>query len=119
MTIVEGPKFPSPEEINFDKLINPKRPDVGLCAAVIKHCETGENLGVVFMSRDAYRKTIDTGRIWAWSREREELWDKGATSGNRQLVRNIKLDCDNDTVLIEVEPLGPFCHRGTMSCFDE
>lgn len=63
------------------------------------------------------RKTIETNTTWFWSRSREELWNKGATSGHFQYVKSIHIDCDGDTLLIKVEQLGPACHTGNRSCF--
>ena len=69
------------------------------------------------MNEEALQKTIETKETWFYSRSRQELWHKGATSGNRQIVKQIALDCDADTLLVTVEPLGPACHTGEVSCF--
>ena len=67
------------------------------------------------MNQEALQRTIDRGETWLWSRSRKELWHKGETSGNFQKVVNLSLDCDNDTILVEVEPKGPACHTGAYS----
>ncbi|WP_373285577.1 bifunctional phosphoribosyl-AMP cyclohydrolase/phosphoribosyl-ATP diphosphatase HisIE [Paraliobacillus quinghaiensis] len=72
---------------------------------------------LAYMNEESYQKTIETKETWFYSRSREELWHKGATSGNTQSVVSIDLDCDQDTLLIRVEPKGPACHTGKTSCF--
>lgn len=85
--------------------------------AVIQHAQTGEVLMVAYQSEEALEKTIASGEVWFYSRSRQCLWHKGETSGNRLLVRGIHEDCDRDTLLIKVVPLGPACHTGQTSCF--
>lgn len=70
-----------------------------------------------YMDRDALARTKKTGWVWFWSRTRKKLWKKGETSGNMLRVKKIYRDCDNDTLLVRVEPLGPTCHTGSTSCF--
>jgi phosphoribosyl-AMP cyclohydrolase len=89
----------------------------GLIPAVIQDYKTGEVLMLAYMNEEALRKTIETGSTWFWSRSRMEYWNKGATSGNFQYVKSIKVDCDGDTLLIQVEQIGPACHTGSRSCF--
>lgn len=89
----------------------------GLIPAVIQDAATREVLTVAYMNEESLRLTLEKGETVFWSRSRKELWHKGATSGNFQKVRAISLDCDSDTVLVEVEPLGPACHTGAYSCF--
>jgi phosphoribosyl-ATP pyrophosphohydrolase/phosphoribosyl-AMP cyclohydrolase len=89
----------------------------GLIAAVVQDATTREVLTVAWMNEDALRLTLEKGETHFWSRSRKTLWHKGATSGNFQKVRAISLDCDNDAVLVEVEPMGPACHKGAYSCF--
>lgn len=89
----------------------------GLIPAVIQDFRTREVLTVAYMNRDALRLTLERGETYLWSRTRNELWHKGATSGNIQKVQSVRLDCDDDTILVEVEPQGPACHTGTYSCF--
>lgn len=89
----------------------------GLIPAVVQDAETQEVLMVAWMDEEALRKTKETGEAHFWSRSRGELWHKGATSGNVQRVRKIRVDCDADTLLLVVEPAGPACHTGEKSCF--
>lgn len=100
--------------INFKKL---KFNELGLITAVIQARATKEVLMVAYMNEESLKKTIDTNETWFWSRSRQELWHKGATSGNRQKVKNIKYDCDGDALLIEVDQTGGACHTGEESCF--
>jgi len=89
----------------------------GLIPAVVQDARTREVLTVAYMNEEALRRTLESGETHFWSRSRQQLWHKGETSGNFQKVRGIRLDCDSDAVLIEVEPLGPACHTGAYSCF--
>lgn len=89
----------------------------GLITTVIQDAITKKVLMVAWMNTDSLQKTIDSGETWFWSRSRQELWHKGTTSGNRQKVISILPDCDGDTLLILVNPLGPACHTGRQSCF--
>lgn len=93
--------------------------DGSLVAAVVRDVATGTVLTVAWMNREALERTVETGETWFWSRSRKELWNKGATSGNRQKVHSIRLDCDSDALLIDVVPLGPACHTGAQSCFTD
>jgi phosphoribosyl-AMP cyclohydrolase len=89
----------------------------GLIPAVVQDTATGEVLMVAWMNDAALRLTQETGETHFWSRSRQVLWRKGATSGNSQRVREIRLDCDGDTLLVLVDPAGPACHTGERSCF--
>jgi phosphoribosyl-ATP pyrophosphohydrolase/phosphoribosyl-AMP cyclohydrolase len=89
----------------------------GLIPAVIQDAHTREVLTVAYMNQEALQLTIERGETYLWSRSRKQLWHKGETSGNSQTVVNVRLDCDEDTVLVEVEPKGPACHTGAYSCF--
>ena len=89
----------------------------GLIPAVVQDAQTREVLTVAYMNEEALRLTVERGETYFWSRSRQKLWHKGATSGNFQKVIRLHLDCDEDTVLVEVEPLGPACHTGAYSCF--
>jgi phosphoribosyl-AMP cyclohydrolase len=89
----------------------------GLIPAVVQDSRTLEILMVAWMNADSLQRTLDTGETWFWSRSRQELWHKGATSGNIQKVVQIKVDCDGDTLLVFVNPAGPACHTGARSCF--
>jgi len=91
----------------------------GLVAAIVRDHNTGATLMLAWMNEEALRRTEETGATWFWSRSRGELWNKGATSGNRQRVVTIKVDCDRDALLIDVVPAGPACHTGAYSCFDD
>ncbi|AEH10157.1 Phosphoribosyl-AMP cyclohydrolase [Candidatus Protofrankia datiscae] len=95
-----------------------KRDAAGLFPAVAQQYDTGEVLMVGWMDDEALRRTLTTGRATYWSRSRREYWVKGDTSGNLQLVRSVSLDCDGDTVLVQVDQVGPACHTGSRSCFD-
>lgn len=88
-----------------------------LTPAIVQDANSGAVLMLAYMSEESLQKTIETGETWFWSRSRNELWHKGATSGNTQRVVNIAHDCDDDALLITVVPNGPACHTGTMSCF--
>ncbi|MBI4475346.1 MAG: bifunctional phosphoribosyl-AMP cyclohydrolase/phosphoribosyl-ATP diphosphatase HisIE [Acidobacteria bacterium] len=89
----------------------------GLIPVVVQDIHTREVLIVAFMNKEALRLTLERRETYFWSRSRQELWHKGETSGNTQRVLNVRLDCDSDTVLVEVEPAGPACHTGSYSCF--
>jgi phosphoribosyl-AMP cyclohydrolase len=89
----------------------------GLIPAVVQDVITGDVLMMAWMNEVALRKTLETGQTHFWSRSRKELWHKGATSGNVQRVREILIDCDADTILLKVDPAGPACHTGEVSCF--
>lgn len=98
-------------ELDFKKLD-------GLLPTVVQDATTGRVLMVGFMNEDAWRKTRDTGNVTFYSRTRNKLWTKGESSGHRLVVREIATDCDNDTLLIQVEAVGPgVCHEGYESCF--
>jgi phosphoribosyl-ATP pyrophosphohydrolase/phosphoribosyl-AMP cyclohydrolase len=89
----------------------------GLVPVVIQDWRTGEVLTLAYANEEALARTRDTGELHLWSRSRDELWHKGATSGNTQTVRSLRLDCDGDAVLALVEPAGPACHTGERTCF--
>ena len=89
----------------------------GLIPAIVQDASTKEVLMLTWMNADSLQRTLDTGETWFWSRSRQELWHKGATSGNTQRVVGIKVDCDGDTLLVFVNPAGPACHTGARSCF--
>lgn len=88
-----------------------------LIPAVVRDVKTGEVLMLAYMNKESMQKTIDTGYTWFWSRSRQELWNKGATSGHLQKVVSMYGDCDNDTLLVNVEQTGVACHTGNYSCF--
>ncbi len=89
----------------------------GLITAVVQNYATREVLMVAWMNAESLQLTLETGEAHFWSRSRQELWHKGATSGNIQRVREIRYDCDGDTLLLLVDPAGPACHTGNESCF--
>jgi phosphoribosyl-ATP pyrophosphohydrolase/phosphoribosyl-AMP cyclohydrolase len=89
-----------------------------LIPAIIQDARTGEVLTLAYMNDESLRLTRETGETWLWSRSRNELWHKGATSGNTQRVVNIAEDCDKDALVVSVVPNGPACHTGARSCFD-
>ena len=91
----------------------------GLIPAIIQDAVTRNVLMLGFMNKEAYEKTIETGKVTFWSRTRNTLWTKGETSGNFLNVVSIAEDCDNDTLLIKVNPVGPVCHTGTDTCWGE
>lgn len=99
-------------KIDFDKM-------GGLVPAIIQDAVTKNVLMLGFMNEGAYQKTIDTKKVTFWSRTRNCLWTKGETSGNYLDLVDIRLDCDNDTLLVKVHPQGPTCHLGTDTCWGE
>ena len=88
-----------------------------LIPAVIQEESTGEVLMLAYMNRESLQKTLETGYTWFWSRSRQELWNKGGTSGHLQRITDIKGDCDDDTLLIKVVQTGAACHTGNHTCF--
>ena len=95
------------------------RPDArGLVPAVVQDAGSGQVLMLAWMDAEALRRTVATRRATYWSRSRREYWVKGETSGHTQHVREVRLDCDGDTVLLRVDQTGPACHTGAESCFD-
>ncbi|HFI0787473.1 phosphoribosyl-AMP cyclohydrolase [Streptococcus suis] len=89
----------------------------GLIPVIVTDYQTGQVLMLAYMNQDAYEKTLSTRQMHYWSRSRQELWHKGATSGHFQEVVSIKTDCDNDTLLVSVRQTGAACHTGAYSCF--
>jgi phosphoribosyl-ATP pyrophosphohydrolase/phosphoribosyl-AMP cyclohydrolase len=90
----------------------------GLVPCVVQDWSTGEVLTLAYMNEQALARTRESGELHLWSRSRGEQWHKGATSGNTQSVRALRVDCDGDTLLALVEPAGPACHTGARTCFD-
>ena len=97
------------EDVKFD--------GYGLVAAIVQDVSTLEVLMLGYMNAESLRRTLETGETWFWSRSRNALWHKGATSGNTQRVVNVKLDCDRDALVVSVVPAGPACHTGARTCF--
>lgn len=89
----------------------------GLLPAIIQDFATGDILMLGYVNEESLRRTRESGQVWFYSRSRQELWHKGATSGNFLNVREMWQDCDSDAVLIKVDPVGPTCHTGNRSCF--
>lgn len=89
----------------------------GLIPAIVQDWASKEVLTLAYMNKESLQKTIETEETWFWSRSRQELWHKGATSGNTQKVKSIQYDCDGDALVVQVVPAGPACHNGTYSCF--
>lgn len=98
-----------PEDVRFDER--------GLVPAVVQDARTREVLTLAYMNEESLRRTLSEGETWFWSRSRSELWHKGATSGHTQRVVDVRLDCDADALVVLVEPRGPACHTGAVSCF--
>jgi phosphoribosyl-AMP cyclohydrolase / phosphoribosyl-ATP pyrophosphohydrolase len=99
-------------EIDFNKMN-------GLVPAIVQDAQTKTVLMLGYMNEEAYRKTIESGKVTFWSRSRNTLWTKGETSGNYLNLVDIKVDCDNDTLLVKANPCGPTCHKGTDTCWGE
>lgn len=93
--------------------------DNGLVPAIIQDVDTKDVLMLGYMNAEALRRTVTEGRVTFWSRSRQEYWRKGDTSGHAQYVRDVRHDCDADTILVLVEQVGSACHTGARSCFDE
>jgi phosphoribosyl-AMP cyclohydrolase / phosphoribosyl-ATP pyrophosphohydrolase len=90
---------------------------VDLLPCIVQDARTGEVLTLAYMNDEALERTRSTGEMWFWSRSRQELWHKGATSGNVQRLKELRFDCDEDAILALVEPAGPACHTGERTCF--
>ena len=105
------------KKIDFEDFNLSKCAD-GLLPVIIQDAVSMKVLMLGYMNREAFDKTIETGKVTFFSRTRNQLWTKGETSGNFLLVKDMYIDCDGDTLLIKADPVGPTCHRGTESCFD-
>lgn len=101
-----------------DAGVRPDFGDTGLLPAVVQDVRTGRVRMLAYMNREALDRTRETGRVTFWSRSRQELWEKGESSGNRLEARSLELDCDGDALLVRAVPHGPTCHTGRESCFD-
>lgn len=104
-------------ELDYTKLFDEK--GTGVIPAVILEDVTNRPLMVGFMNRPAFEKSLATGLATFWTRTRQTLWTKGETSGNGLVIQRWLPDCDNDTIVAWVKPMGPVCHRGTETCFDQ
>lgn len=89
----------------------------GLVPAIVQEAETGEVLMLAYMNEESFKKMLETGTTWFYSRSRQKLWNKGETSGHLQYVENIYYDCDGDTILVKVKQIGAACHTGEHTCF--
>jgi phosphoribosyl-ATP pyrophosphohydrolase/phosphoribosyl-AMP cyclohydrolase len=92
--------------------------DRGLIPVVVQDVGSGAVLMLAYANREAVERTLATGEVWFWSRSRQELWRKGATSGNTLAMVEMTADCDSDALLVRARPAGPACHRGTRTCFE-
>ena len=97
--------------------IQPKYDARGLVPAIVQDAESKQVLMLAYMNAEALRRTLESGQAHFWSRSRQELWHKGASSGNTQEVVDLRIDCDADTLLLLVKPAGPACHTGNTTCF--
>ena len=91
----------------------------GLIPSVVQDAATGEVLIVAYTNPEALKRSLDSGQVWLYSRSRKEIWHKGATSGNYMDIKEILVDCDRDAIVFKVDPKGPACHTGNISCFVE
>src|SRR5437870_1141171 len=89
----------------------------GLVPAIVQDANTRQVLMLAYMNAESMRRTLETNETWFWSRSRASLWHKGATSGHKQRVVDVAVDCDHDAVRLSVVPAGPACHTGAQSCF--
>jgi phosphoribosyl-AMP cyclohydrolase len=89
----------------------------GLIPAIVQDADTNEVLMMAYVNGESLKLTLEKGETYFWSRSRSELWHKGATSGNIQRVVEVRVDCDEDTLLVRVHPAGPACHTGNQTCF--
>lgn len=103
--------------LNKANLTTLKWDEQGLIPAIVQDAGTKQVLMLAYMNAEALQRTLETGETVFWSRSRQELWHKGATSGNTQSIHEIYVDCDADTLLIMVNPAGPACHTGETTCF--
>ncbi|HCM1472549.1 bifunctional phosphoribosyl-AMP cyclohydrolase/phosphoribosyl-ATP diphosphatase HisIE [Vibrio parahaemolyticus] len=109
--------FKAAEVSSLSERINWEKVD-GLVPAIVQDFQSSQVLMMGYMNQDALAKTGETGQVTFFSRTKERLWTKGETSGNVLQLVNISLDCDNDTLLVRVNPIGPTCHTGTTTCWD-
>jgi phosphoribosyl-AMP cyclohydrolase len=117
--MADFPTAPNPAALEQGKTLAPRFDANGLIAAVATHADTGEVLMLAWMNAEALTKTLETGEAWYFSRSRDELWHKGATSGQVQVVAEARIDCDQDAIWLKVWPQGDggACHTGARSCF--
>lgn len=114
-----GESLPAPDPVLDPRIAAAlKKDDAGLVAAVVQQYDTLEVLMLGWMDEEALRRTLTTGRVTFYSRSRSEYWRKGDTSGHRQWVKGVAVDCDGDALLVTVDQEGAACHTGTRTCFD-
>lgn len=101
----------------MENLTSLKFDEYGLIPAIVQDAASGQVLMLAYMNQEALQATLRTGETHFWSRSRQALWHKGATSGNLQRVLELWYDCDGDTLLVRVQPAGPACHTGSTTCF--
>jgi len=119
MAAVKFPTKLSKDILEHGQVLAPQFDAAGLIPAIATHAETGEVLMLAYMNAEALERTLATGEVYYFSRSRNELWHKGATSGQIQLVEEILIDCDQDAILLKVTPEGDggACHTGARTCF--
>ncbi|WP_339242864.1 bifunctional phosphoribosyl-AMP cyclohydrolase/phosphoribosyl-ATP diphosphatase HisIE [Paenibacillus sp. FSL R5-0517] len=105
------------EQLSLEQVVEHIRWSDGLVPAIVQDVDTRKVLMMAYMNRESLKLSLESGEAWFWSRSRQELWHKGATSGNVQTITSLKYDCDGDTLLVEVKPNGPACHTGAVTCF--
>lgn len=105
------------EQLSLEQVVEHIRWSDGLVPAIVQDVDTRKVLMMAYMNRESLKLSLESGETWFWSRSRQELWHKGATSGNVQTITSLKYDCDGDTLLVEVKPNGPACHTGAVTCF--
>ncbi|AUO06272.1 phosphoribosyl-ATP pyrophosphatase [Paenibacillus jamilae] len=106
------------QQLSLEQLLdNVRWNEAGLVSAIVQDDATLQVLTLAYMNRESLKRSLESGETWFWSRSRQELWHKGATSGNTQKISSIQLDCDGDALLVRVIPSGPACHTGATSCF--
>lgn len=117
MTTDDGRRTAESESSHTSILASLVYNEAGLIPAIVQDASTQQVLMMAWMNRESLRRTLELGETVFWSRSRGEFWHKGATSGNTQRVVELRADCDGDTLLVLVEPAGPACHTGAVSCF--
>jgi phosphoribosyl-AMP cyclohydrolase len=117
--MTDFPTAPDTAALEHGPVLAPSFNAEGLVAAILQHAHTGEVLMLGWMNAQALRRTLESGEVWFFSRSRGELWHKGETSGQVQRVVEVRIDCDQDAVLVKVEPQGDggVCHTGARACF--
>ncbi|MEE4580470.1 bifunctional phosphoribosyl-AMP cyclohydrolase/phosphoribosyl-ATP diphosphatase HisIE [Paenibacillus polymyxa] len=106
------------QQLSLEQILdNVRWNEAGLVSAIVQDDATLQLLTLAYMNRESLKLSLESGETWFWSRSRQELWHKGATSGNTQKISSIQLDCDGDALLVRVIPSGPACHTGATSCF--